>query len=239
VAYDGTAYCGFQRQRDGTATVQGALEEALATIAGQPVRLLAAGRTDTGVHATGQVIAFDLHWSHGGDALVRALNANVPADIAIVDAAACAADFHPRFAARRRTYVYTIDNRPVRHPLRRRYSWHVRAVLDEMRMNEVAAQLVGVHDFATFGQPPQGDNTVREVFAARWQRHGLELSFQIVANAFLYRMVRSIVGSLKAVGDGQWSVAEFAAALQAADRSRAAQTAPPQGLVLTGIEYNE
>lgn len=239
VAYDGTAYFGFQRQRQGVATVQATLEEALTRIAGAPVRLKAAGRTDTGVHADGQVIAFDMSWQHGVGALRRALNANLPPDVAVRDVAEAAPDFHPRFDARWRLYIYTIDNRPVRHPLHRLYRWHVPQPLDMSAMNEAAALLVGTHDFATFGQPPQGENTVREVRQAGWTRDEHVLTFGITANAFLQRMVRSIVGTLKVVGEGRWSVTDFEAALHARERSRAAQTAPPQGLLLAAVEYNE
>lgn len=239
VAYDGTAYYGFQRQREGVATVQATLEEALTRIAGEAVRLKAAGRTDTGVHARGQVIAFDLSWDHGIGALRRALNANLPADIAVRDVAEAAPQFHPRFDAQWRLYIYTIDNRPVRHPLHRLYRWHVPQPLDLSGMNEAAALLIGTHDFATFGQPPQGENTVRQVREAGWSRDEQVLTFRITANAFLQRMVRSIVGALKVVGEGRWSVAEFEAALRARDRSRAAQTAPPQGLMLAAVEYSE
>lgn len=198
---------------------------------------MGAGRTDSGVHARGQVISFDLAWRHGVEALRRALNANLPSAIAIVSLEEAAPDFHPRYDARRRAYEYYLYNEPVRSPLRRLRSWHVRQPLDLERMNRAAAHLVGIHDFATFGQPPYGNNTVRELFCARWRRDGSLLTFEIEGTAFLYRMVRSIVGSLKAVGDGSWTVEAFIEAFDACDRDRAATTAPPQGLYLVSVTY--
>jgi tRNA pseudouridine38-40 synthase len=239
IAYDGTVYAGFQRQRDGQATIQGELERALDELAQRPIGVKGAGRTDSGVHATGQVVSFALEWRHSQAALQQALNAHLPADIAVLRLERCEADFHPRFDARRRAYEYIIYNAAVRSPIRRQYAWHVRRPLDEDKMNQAAQSLVGVHDFATFGQPPQGDNTVREVFRAVCRREGDEVSIFVEANAFLQRMVRSIVGSLKCVGEGNWTVEQFVAALEACDRSRCGTVAPPHGLYLVSVVYDE
>jgi tRNA pseudouridine38-40 synthase len=239
IEYDGTAYNGSQRQREEFTTIQGELEAALSHLARQPVTVTGAGRTDSGVHATGQVIAFTISWRHGIDALHRALNANLPADIAILQLDTATADFHPRFDAVRRAYVYHIYNAPVRSPMRRHTSWHVTRPLDIEAMNEAAAHLIGTHDFATFGQPPQGNNSVRQVFQAVWQQDGPMLSFYIEANAFLYRMVRSLVGSLKLVGDGSWQVADFVAAFASSERSRCGTVAPAAGLCLVSVWYEE
>jgi tRNA pseudouridine38-40 synthase len=236
VEYDGTAYLGFQRQRQGP-TIQGQLEQAIESVAGVSVNVTGAGRTDSGVHATDQVIAFDVAWQHDCQALERALNANLPDDIAVRELKIAVAGFHPRFSARRRTYVYTIYTSLVRRPLRRLNAWHVPYPLDIGSMNQAAELIVGWHDFATFGQPPQGDNCERQVFLAQWRRAGELLTFEIEANAFLYRMVRSLVGSMKRVGEGRWTVTDFAEALAKRDRSQAAQTAPPQGLCLTAVNY--
>ncbi len=244
VQYDGRAYQGFQRQRRGPrgegASIQEELEGALARLAGHPVRVTGAGRTDTGVHALGQVVGFTIEWPTGrGDAaLLRALNAHLPPDIAISALSESPVGFHPRFDARRRTYEYRVVNTPVRQPLLRQRAWHVVAALDEGRMNAAAALLPGVHDFATFGRAPVGDNTVREVYLAEWRREGDMLLFRICANAFLYRMVRSLVGSLRKVGEGRWSVDDFAAALAARDRKRSASAAPAHGLYLVAVEYD-
>ena len=236
VEYDGAAYHGFQRQRS-EPTIQGQLETAIEAVAGQAASVIGAGRTDSGVHATGQVIAFEIGWRHGHQALQRALNANLPEDIAVRDVQEAPEGFHPRFSARRRAYTYTIFSGPTRSPTRRLWAWHVPRPLDVSLMNQAADEITGRHDFATFGQPPQGESTEREVFLARWRRTEELLRFEIEANAFLYRMVRSLVGSMKAVGEGRWQVTDFVAAMEARDRSRAAQTAPPQGLCLTAVHY--
>ena len=238
VEYDGTAYFGFQRQRDGQPTIQSKLERALAHVTQQLTTITGAGRTDRGVHAQGQVISFSVDWQHSPHDLQNALNANLPEDIVILQLNQVPASFHPRFDARRRAYRYHIYNaNQYRSPRHRLTSWHVRRPLHIAPMNEAAQCLFGQHDFATFGQPPQGDNTVRTVFSAEWQQHGNELQFTVEANAFLQRMVRSLVGSMKLVGEGTWSVTDFAAALQACDRTHAGKTAPPQGLTLISVTY--
>lgn len=243
IAYDGTPFYGFQRQREGQPTIQSELERVLQSLVQQPVTIVGAGRTDRGVHALGQVIAFTIFWQHDDVALLRALNGNLPEDIAVLQLEAwfptCGWEptFHPRYDARRRMYEYKILNTAVRNPLERNRSWHVRQPLEVSLMNEAAALLVGVHDFATFGQPPKGTNTVREVFEAQWVRQQEWLTFRIRANAFLQRMVRSIVGSLKMVGAGDWSVADFATAFKACNRGRSATIAPPQGLYLVSVDY--
>jgi len=236
VAYDGTGYCGFQRQANAL-TVQAALEAALAQVTQERVTVLAAGRTDAGVHAAGQVIAFDTAWRHRVGDLQRALNAVLPADIAVQEVDECAPGFHPRYDARSRHYRYTLYNAPVRCPLTRRYSLHVATPLDVAAMQRAAQSLVGEHDFATFGRPPQGEITVRHVLMAEWGGEPLWLTFDIEANAFLYRMVRSIVGTLLQVGQGGMGLGEFVAALASCDRSRAGPTAPPHGLCLIEVRY--
>jgi len=238
IEYDGAAYHGFQRQAEGQPTIQGELEQTLAKVTQKSITITGAGRTDSGVHALGQVISFTTDWQHETGALQRALNVNLPEDIVILQLKQVASSFHPRFDARRRAYHYKIHNAECRSPLQRRTSWHVRQPLNVDDMNQAAQTLVGTHDFATFGQPPQGNNTVRELFATKWQKQSHELTFDIEANAFLYRMVRSLVGSLKLVGDGSWTVDDFVAAFHACDRDRAGMTAPPQGLYLISVTYD-
>ncbi len=239
VEYDGTNYCGFQRQRDGFLTIQGELERVLSHLARRSLSITGAGRTDSGVHAFGQVISFTIEWRHGEGALQRAMNANLPEDIAVRSLEKTDDSFHPRFDARRRAYLYYLYNGAVRSPLHRKHSWHVARQFDLDEMNEAAAALIGQQDFATFGLPPQGVSTVREIFEARWYERAPYLVFHVEANAFLYRMVRSLVGSLVSVGTGAWTTADFLAALQARNRNRSAAAAPPQGLYLASITYEE
>ncbi len=241
LAYDGTAYHGFQVQANAKPTVQDVVEAALASIGGgQPVGILAAGRTDAGVHASGQVIAFDLDWRHGEQALRAALNANLPEDVAVRIVQQARADFHPRYDALSRTYVYRLLVREVRDPLRRRDAWHLTGALDVAQIEAAAAHLLGEHDFSTFGTPPQGENTVRSVGEARW-RQGLdgEHTFTITANAFLYRMVRSIVGTLVMVGQGRMTAGTFQGILATCERSLAGPAAPAHGLTLVFVQYED
>lgn len=242
LAYDGTAYRGFQRQAGDTPTIQGAIEHALHQVTRQAVTLAGAGRTDSGVHASGQVITFDVAWSHTPADLQRALNANLPGDIALQLVEQAAADFHPRFDARSRTYEYTLYAAPVRQPLLDRTVWHVRRakLLNLAAMQTAAASLVGTRDFATFGQPPQGDNTVREVMRSAFVTIAdapQTIVYTIEANAFLYRMVRRVVGALVRVGSEQLSPQDFVAALYAADNTWPNQTAPAMGLCLVNVRY--
>ena len=236
IAYDGTDFLGYQIQARGR-TVQGELEKTLNVITRQHIRVVGAGRTDTGVHATGQVISFNLAWKHPIAHLHRALNAKLPPDIVVKALSAADVKFHPRFDARSRQYRYTILNQPVKDVLRQRYSLHVSRPVDVKRMQQASVALLGSHDFASFGKPPQGNNTVRTVHQAVWQRNGSEIIFSISANAFLYRMVRNITGTLLLVGLGQMTVGEFKAVLQAAERSKAGPPAPPQGLCLVKVTY--
>ncbi len=236
--YDGADFLGFQRQAAGR-TVQGEVEAALGRI-GWPGRTIwGAGRTDAGVHASGQVIAFDFDWQHGADALGRALNANLPLDAAARDMAACETSFHPRYSARARRYRYTFYNQPVRSPLAARFAWQVWPALDLAALQAASACLLGRHDFATFGSDPdEGTNTVRTVSRADWSAApGGWVHFEIEAEAFLQRMVRSLAGALRRVGAGDLTPDDFAALLAARDRSLCPPVAPPQGLCLVQVVY--
>jgi tRNA pseudouridine38-40 synthase len=236
VAYDGTGYSGYQRQANAP-TVQEALEMAIMKVTREPSTVTAAGRTDAGVHAEGQVIAFDTGWTHRPDDLQRALNAVLPADVAVRELEEASPGFHPRYDARSRWYRYTVCTAAVRQPLARLYSLHVAAPLDVARMAAEARSLVGEHDFATFGQPPSGDSTVRRVLRADWREERSWLTFDIEANAFLYRMVRSVVGTLLAIGRGMLGEGSLAQLLVARDRGQAGPTAPPHGLCLMAVAY--
>jgi tRNA pseudouridine38-40 synthase len=241
LAYDGTAYLGFQRQGGNTPTVQRAVEGAIGAVTGfERVTVIAAGRTDTGVHAVGQVIAFDVDWDHADEALLRAVNANLPDDIALQDIRQ-QVGFHPRFDALSRRYRYHVVQSARPQPLLRNLAWEVRHRLDLEPMQAAAEMLVGRRDFAAFGTPPQGSNTIREVIVSRWdgqaQPYGVLLVYTIEANAFLYRMVRRIVGTLVEVGRGALSLEEFAELIRRADLSLVKITAPPRGLILERVRY--
>lgn len=240
IEYDGSDFAGFQVQAKGERTVQGELENAIARIAGEHSRVTGAGRTDSGVHAAGQVISFEAAWRHPIEDLHRALNAVLPPDISVLgltDLTTTQPDFHPRFDARRRHYRYTILNARWPSPLRRRYVYHVREPLSVPLMRRGGEHLVGEHDFAAFGSPPQGENTRRHVYGLTWQAEGEEVAFEICANAFLYRMVRNIAGTLVRVGLGEIPPEEVAEILESGDRARGGPPAPPQGLCLTRIDY--
>jgi tRNA pseudouridine38-40 synthase len=240
VAYDGSAYNGFQRQAGATPTIQAALETAIAAVTGSSVTVIGAGRTDTGVHATGQVIAFDVAWKHDDDDLLRAINATLPDDIAL-QGLSQQAGFHPRFDAVSRVYRYSVVQAAQRQPLLRRRAWHIRDPLDEEPMAWAAMMLLGEHDFATFGQPPTGEVTIRLVMESAWTRrqrpYGWDWTYTVEANAFLQHMVRRIVGTLVDVGRGMMSVSQFEAAFKSADLAQAGTLAPPQGLVLEAVKY--
>ncbi|MFP4343505.1 MAG: tRNA pseudouridine(38-40) synthase TruA [Anaerolineales bacterium] len=238
VAYDGTGYSGFQFQTNAP-SIQADLERVIEKLTATPTRILAAGRTDAGVHALGQVIAFDPVWRHSLADLQRGMNALLPEQISVPELVEAPPDFHPRFDARRRRYSYSLYRAPVRNPLVERYSLHLYGPLDVERMQRAARSLGGVQDFAAFGSPPQGEKTVREVFAAVWREDGDWLRFTIEANAFLYRMVRMIVGTLLRVGKGALSVAEFVEILQSQDRRRAGPAVAAKGLVLEDVSYAE
>ena len=238
IAYDGTDYHGFQRQApEHEPTIQGEIEQALTKISQSGVTVLGSGRTDAGVHATGQVIAFNAEWRHSLKDLQRALNAMLPADIAVLDLDEAACDFHPRYDAVSREYVYTIYDAPVRHPLYRLNALHVAEPLDVGAMNAAAADLVGEHDFAAFGLPTAGDVTVRRMLRAECRADLPLVCLELEANGFLYRMVRSIVGTLLLVGRGEMTLEQFRAVMESRDRSRAGAPVPPQGLCLTRVNY--
>jgi tRNA pseudouridine38-40 synthase len=237
IAYDGTDYHGFQRQSpDREPSIQGTLESAVSKI-GQTGPVLGAGRTDAGVHASGQVVAFDVNWRHGLDDLQRALNAVLPDSIAVLELEQAAETFHPRYDAVSRAYRYSLYTARVRNPLRMRYALYVPQALDEDAMRRALAHTIGEHDFAAFGQPTVGESTTRRMLRTEVIAEGPRIAIELEANGFLYRMVRRIVGTLIPIGRGERSDEEFAAILQAADPNRAGPAVPPNGLCLTHVNY--
>ncbi len=266
VSYDGTRYRGFQRQpAERGPTVQGEIESALMRITGEATRLTGAGRTDSGVHATGQVINFSTTARLDDSAWLRALNAHLPDDIAIRATSSVTDSFHARLSALGRRYRYRILCGAMPDPLRERYTWRRPRRLDVAAMNAAAATLVGEHDFGAFGSSPwnrRGEaarHTVRQMTLARcqWLPQRLtvdddplmgaepegepgepdEIAFDFAANAFLTGMARRLVGTLALVGEGRLAVEDVARILDTRDSARAGPSAPPQGLCLTRVEY--
>jgi len=235
LAYDGSDFVGSQRQA-GSRTVQGELERALGRIGWQGRSILLAGRTDTGVHASGQVAAFDLDWGHGLDDLQDALNANLPRDMAVREVKPTAENFHPRFDATSRRYRYRLFYDPLRDPLRERYAWRLWPPLGNLK--PLAGIWSGTHDFAAFGSPMKpGGSTRRTVLSAAWKGRGHDWSFEIQADAFLYRMVRRLVFLQVAVGQGKLQAEDLVRALEAPTRLPAG-LAPASGLTLVEVRYD-
>ena len=243
LAYDGTEFVGSQRQAKKSRTVQGELEKALRKLGWSGRSALLAGRTDTGVHAAGQVVSFELDWQHTDGDLLRALNANLPADMAVRDVNIAPADFHPRFDAISRRYRYHLFCEPVRDPLREKFAWRVWPEIDGNLLQKAAPLFVGQHDFASYGTPPRaGSSTVRTVMNSSWQQVDDEWHYEVQANAFLYRMVRRLVFVQVAVAQGKISVDAVAGSLaeQAKSRERSelpSGLAPADGLTLVEVTY--
>lgn len=236
--YAGMAFHGWQSQADGN-TVQDALEAALAAIAGAHVGVTAAGRTDAGVHATAQVVHFDAPVARPDTAWVRGVNANLPADIAVQWAQPVAPGFHARFAASARHYSYLLVNRAIRPALLAgRVGWYHRP-LDVDAMARAARPLAGTHDFSAFRAAEcQAASPIKTLASIAVVAHGEFIRFEFSANAFLHHMIRNIVGALVAVGTGKAPENWLAELLDGRDRTRAAPTFAPDGLYLTGADYD-
>jgi tRNA pseudouridine38-40 synthase len=240
VEYDGRPFNGFQAQSN-QPSVQASLERAVAGFSGETLRLAAAGRTDTGVHATGQVVHIDLEKAWQPDVVRDALNAHlVPEPIAILDVAEVDGDWHARFSATGRRYLYRILNRKSPPALDRGRVWHVKKPLDVMAMHAAAQALVGQHDFTTFRDAQcQAKSPVKTLEAVSVWREGESVLLTFAARSFLHRQVRSMTGSLAEVGAGRWRIDDLKAALEARDRKACGQVAPPDGLYLTGVAYGD
>jgi tRNA pseudouridine38-40 synthase len=256
LAYDGAGFSGSQRQSAGSGspqgvpgphTVQGELENALRKIGWIGKSALLAGRTDAGVHASGQVAAFDFdEWAHSAEKLLKALNAELPPDLAVRSLRPAKADFHPRFGAVSRTYRYRLFCDPLRDPLRERFAWRVASPLDGDALEHCAQIFLGTHDFAAFGSPTsERGTTIRTVTKSEWRKkpHG-EWQFEVRADAFLYRMVRRLVFVQVSLAQGSGSVGEVRRALSKrgetlprASRGVPAGLAPAHGLTLVKVSY--
>ena len=243
LAYDGTHFSGFQRQARGR-TVQGIVEDALKELGWEGKSILAAGRTDAGVHAKGQVIAFDLEWKHPVTELHSALNSYLPQDVSVLQVIPSKPTFHPRFDALSRRYRYSLYCQPYRDPLRERFFWRVWPAVDFEILQEAASCFPGTHDFAAFGTPPRvGSSTIRTVFRADWEKVEDNYFFTVIANAFLFHMVRRMVFFQVAVGQSRVAKADLCKSLTDGRLVTengpilAQGLAPAQGLVLMEVTY--
>lgn len=238
IEYDGRPYKGFQAQGE-LPTVQGALERAVLAFTGQSVRLQAAGRTDTGVHATGQVVHVDLDKAWPVETVRNALNAHlIDEAVVVLEAEEAIGDWHARFTATERRYLYRILNRMGPPALDRGRVWHVKKPLDADAMHHAAQVLVGHHDFTTFRDLQcQAKSPWKTLDVARVSRVGEEVHLVFESRSFLHRQVRSMTGTLAEVGVGRWSADDVAAALEARDRKACGPVAPADGLYLTGVSY--
>ncbi len=240
VEYDGTGYAGWQAQ-PGRPTVEAALQRALELSTGERPRLAAAGRTDAGAHAHGQVISLALRRGVDPERLRAACNANLPKDIVVRRAEPVGPDFHARFSARRRVYRYLVDQGGVSPAVGRHYVWHVTGPLDLAAMRQCAADLCGRHDLRAFGQSPRpGGHTVRTIHHLRIRRIGRQVVFEVTADAFLRGMLRSLVGALVAVGTGRIPAGSVRAAVERPDVPRPPwPVAPARGIHQWAVEYEE
>lgn len=238
VAYDGTNYCGWQIQPNGV-TIEEVLNRALSGLTGEEIRIIGASRTDSGVHARGNVAVFDSDTSIPPERIAYAVNRHLPEDIVVVRSEEVPADWHPRYCGSMKTYEYRILNADVPDPTRRLTTYFVSYKLDLENMRQAASYLVGRHDFASFCNiHTDVEDTVRTIHDVQVFTKEDELVIQIRGNGFLYNMVRIIVGTLLRVGRGFYTPEKVKEILEAKDRQTAGVTAPPQGLMLVRIDYD-
>ncbi len=237
IGYDGTDFYGFQKQPS-KRTVQGELEAAAEAVFGGPIQVVGAGRTDAGVHATGQVVNLRAPGSIPTANLVTVMNGRLSPDIRIKRCEEAPESFHARRSAKLRTYVYTVLNTPEPCAIMGRYAWHIVQPLDMQAMAAASGYFEGTRDFASFGMPyRRGGSTIRHLAGITVCRDREQILFVIKANAFLTGMARAIIGTIVEVGQGKRRVEEISVILDACDRQAAGVSAPPQGLCLTNVEY--
>lgn len=237
IEYDGTGYNGWQRQRAGIG-VQQRVEEAIAKVANHAVEITCAGRTDSGVHATAQVVHFDTAAERSSRGWILGINSNLPDDVSICWAQQVSDDFHARFSAVSRSYRYQILNRLIRPALERHRVWWIYEQLDSDRMHAAAERLLGEHDFSAFRAAGcQAARPLREIRSIAVRRDGDRITLQVTANAFLQHMVRNITGTLVAIGKGEESVGWIDEVLASRDRKQGGIAAPAHGLTFVGVEY--
>ena len=239
VAYDGTDYCGWQIQKNGV-TVEEVLNRALSRLTGEKITVIGASRTDAGVHARGHVAVFDTDTRIPAERIAYAVNALLPEDVVVVRSEEVPAGWHPRKCVSVKTYEYRILNREFPDPVRRRDTYFVSFPLDLDRMRQAAGYLKGTHDFKSFcSAQTLVEDTVRTIYSLDVEKAGDLFTVRVRGNGFLYNMVRIIAGTLAGVGRGYFEPEEVERMLEEKDRTKAGVTAPPQGLTLVGIEYEE
>lgn len=237
VAYDGTNYCGWQFQNNGI-TIEEVLNKALSGLCGEDIKVIGASRTDSGVHALGNVAVFDTDSPIPGDKFSFALNQRLPDDVRIQESCQVADDFHPRFCDTIKTYEYRIANRKFERPTERLYTAFVYYPLNVEKMNQAAAYLVGEHDFKSFcAAGSQTLTTVRKIICASVKKQDGIVKISVTGNGFLYNMVRILAGTLLQVGMGQIEPEQVKTILEAKDRAKAGPTAEARGLTLVEIQY--
>lgn len=235
IEYDGTDFVGWQRQPSGR-TVQEEIERALRTITREEIGIVGAGRTDSGVHARGQVASFRTNCDLSPNELKRALNGNIPEDIVIRDSEEAAEDFSARYSALSREYQYFISTSPT--AIVRKYSWQCAYKLDLEQMDRIASSIIGIHDFGSFCKSDSDvDHHRCEIFESDWSIDGQMLIYHVRANRFLQGMVRALVGTMVNIGRGYTTQSEFLAIMEAKNRSKAGQAAPAKGLFLERVTY--
>lgn len=238
IAYEGTGYAGFQRQKPGIPTIQETLENAILKITGEEVAIIGAGRTDAGVHASGQVVNFFSDTQLNPDVLKKALNSVLPEDILIKDVIDSPIDFHARFSAKSKTYSYKIYHNQQRPIFERKWVYHYRYALDFELMQQAASLLIGLHDFKCFQAAGSAvKTTIRTINFCTLGKVENEIIIRINADGFLYHMVRNIVGTLLLVGSGKITISDFEDILRSGDRKKAGPTAPARGLCLEEVFY--
>lgn len=238
VAYDGTNYHGWQLQENGV-TIEGELNRCLSELLGEEIRVIGASRTDSGVHALGNVAVFDTVSRIPPEKISYALNQRLPEDIRIQKSDEVPGDWHPRHCLSRKTYEYRIYRAEFSMPVKRLYSYFTYHVLDVERMRTAAAYLVGEHDFKSFCQTgAQVESTVRKIYTIQVEEQGADLVIRVCGNGFLYNMVRIIVGTLMEVGQGKREPENISCILAARNRNAAGPTAPAHGLTLVKYEFH-
>lgn len=238
ITYDGTAYHGFQRQKNNI-TIQEVIEDAIFKITGENVNVNGCGRTDAKVHAEEYLLSFKSETSIPAEKIPPALNSMLPCDISVKKAWDASENFHGRFSVKKKTYVYRINNGEY-SPFLKDYTWHIKYPLDVEKMQKGAEKLTGTHDFNCFmASGGQVESTVRTMFSASVEKKGDIIEISLCADGFLYNMVRIITGTLVYVGSGKLDVDDITEIITSKDRTKAGITAPPQGLFMKNTEFED